>query len=65
MTKSYSKFSFSCKRTGKERYKFVFEFNLGKNRYGIKTMEISTGSMKMAKKIGEKYFLKRLFNEEL
>ena len=42
-----------------------FDFNLGKNRYGTKTMEISTGSMKMAKKIGEKYFLKRLFNEEL
>ena len=65
MTKSYSTFSFSCNRTGKERYEFVFEFNLGKNRCGIKTMEISTDSMKMAKRIGERYFLRKLFNEEL
>lgn len=65
MTKSYSTFSFSCTRTGKERYEFVFEFDLGKNRCGTKTMEISTGSMKMAKKIGERYFLRKLYNKLL
>ena len=65
MSKEYKKFSFSCRRVKKYTYSFTFNYEFGKTLNGSKTMEIKANNMKKAKKLGEKYFLRKLLEGEL